>query len=733
MDGTGSATITDLAIESVPNREKYEDVYPEDSEEEDADECDGDDDGSEAEPETVKTLVREKKENEDATKKASEDKASASSRLAMLENYARSMEKDRPQDLEACILTYSKERQKAYEVHFASDAKIKSLEKERTKISKKITKAMHDTRKEKAKAAKEKARSSEKKRRVKQEKIDARNRLKQERIEFWPRKVYSIVLSLDTNSDLTPASSRRGSIDSLAKTLSEESSSCQISLYISYITHSAWWSPRYDLSLNTPNSSGQIIYRAEFCNGTSEVWRDTKITLSTLQTSFQGISEPIPSMQPWHIRLSKHRFGGDSDTASGALFSSHEIEYKRKGQLSVSDKANEPRNALFGLGNSNVSNNLFGQLRNQRNMSHPSMPPPPQQMQQAQMQQAHQHQAQASSGFGSQNASQSNRVGSLFGSSNNNAPSGPSVFSNQNAIQSNSGPSLFGSSNSNVPSGPPAFSTFAASHRLAGNGETSEEEAEHEGAGETILGDLLGTQESEWTDTGMTATYDIPGIRTVHPSHTMRRHKIASIILKDVSLSYILVPKLRQAAFLKARIRNTSNIALLKGPSGLTVDGSFLGNTSLPHCSAGAPFSLNLGVDPSVNVAYSKPVVKRSQTGVFQKEGSSVYTRTITITNTKTNRPLEGILLDQIPVSEDERLKVDIIQPSVLRSEGDSAKSGAGVAAVGKVTEKWGSARATLKKAGEICWNIKIEPSRGVKLVLEYEAKFPSTEVVVGC
>ena len=50
---------------------------------------------------------------------------------------------------------------------------------------------------------------------------------------------------------------------------------------------------------------------------------------------------------------------------------------------------------------------------------------------------------------------------------------------------------------------------------------------------------------------------------------------------------------------------------------------------------------------------------------------------------------------------------------------------------MGKVTEKWGSATATLKKGGEVCWNINLEPGRGVKLVLEYEARFSSDSVVV--
>lgn len=128
-------------------------------------------------------------------------------------------------------------------------------------------------------------------------------------------------------------------------------------------------------------------------------------------------------------------------------------------------------------------------------------------------------------------------------------------------------------------------------------------------------------------------------------------------------------------------------------------------------------------------MTYSKPVVKRSQTGVFTKEGSGIYTRTCTITNTKSNRAIEGTVLDQIPVSEEERLRVEVLQPVGLRADGDAVKTGT---AVGKGMEKWGRATATLRKGGEVAYEVKVEAGRAAKLVLEYEAKFPSSEVIVG-
>ena len=716
-----------MMVSLVPNREKYEDVYPEDSEDEDSDGPEEDEDDSTNEAANIKAIQKEIFDNEKAIQQASEDRASAASVYAMLEHYVKSLQV-RPSNLEQCVKAYIEERRKAFEVHSAGDIKLKALEHERKKLSKKRSAVLRTSAKEKKKAAKEKRKALEKKQRTRQDNIEAKRRLKQDRIEFWPRKVYKVVLSLDTNSDVTPASSRRGSIETLSEKPSLDISvACRIALSLSYITDSAFWYPRYDLSLETPTSTGLIIYRAEYCNTTSETWKDAKMILSTSHTSFQGLGEPIPAMQPWHIRLvsknqnqnqNQQSLFGAQDATSGALFSSAEIQHKQRNHFAVAQKASEPRNNLFGLGNQAVSKSLFGKI--------PQPPPTPQQQQRQQqllqMQQARQmQQPQMQSAFQSQAPQQANHCGGLFGNTNAQA-----------IHQTNPGGSIFGSSNTNSnTAGPTAFG--AASNVTEWHGEVGEHASDD--ASSITIPDLpsLSTPESEWSEVGMTATYDIPGTRTIAPSHTARRHKIASITLKDIHLSYLLVPKLRAAAFLKARIRNTSSISLLKGPAGLTLDGSFLGNTSLPRCSAGEPFSLSLGVDPSLTVSYAKPVVKRSQTGVFQKEGTGVYTRVCTLTNTKSNRAVEALVLDQIPVSEDERLKVDILQPFGLCKEGDSAKTGNGVPVVGKATEKWGTARATLKKAGEVCCNVNLEPSRGVKLTLEYEARFPTTEAIVGC
>lgn len=729
-----------MAVDLVVNRESYEEIYPSDSDDSDSD----DDDLSDSEPENeaMEIFSKESERIKNQIKQAHEGLASASSRLDILDRHGQSFAKSCPDNLNANLDAYKVERKKIFQDYAASDEMLKSMEFEQFKLVKKNRHVRKEAEKNRKEAEKAKLRKATKRQLARQEKVQAKRRLKEERVYFWPKKVYRVVLSLDTNFDITPSLSRRESIDSLgkralpsspkadsisiAKRSSTAQDSCQIGLAISYITRYAWWSPRYDLALTTTTGSGMITYRAEFCNKTSESWRDAKVILSTSQTAFQDLGEAIPNMEPWHICLAQ---GFGVSGMNEALLSRSEMQRDRKGEANKSDKFQVPRNVLFGLVN---GNSLFkhddtwqATAKQKRN---PFM------------------------GFGSGAQQGARDSSSIFGAPSVQPSGGSSLFGGP-SVQPSGGSGLFGG-RSVQPSGF-ADVRFGSSTVSGAKPNPSEsDESSDEADAETIIPQdpTIEFEESNWEETGLTATFDVPGVRTIPPSRTTRRHKIASIALKDVRLSYVLVPKLREAAFLKARLRNNSSITLLKGPVGLTLDGSFLGNTTIPRCSAGDAFSLNLGVDPGITVTYQKPVVRRNQVGVFQKEGSCIFTRSLVVTNTKANSVLEGVVLDQVPVSEDEKLKVEVLQPRGLKKEGDHAMSGKAVT-VGavkngspsrsvssadgargvKVTEDdCGQAVATLKKGGEIRWSLKLNPGQRIRLDLEYETRFPSSERVIG-
>ena len=635
--------------------------------------------------------------------KANEEMHVGVTQMSILTSFAESMNVCRLNELSAFISTHQLERKKAYELVFESEKRVKALERQRHRNQRELAKVKKDLKRAGLQAAKLRAKENKRKQRAREEREAGKRRLKEERIQFWPRKIYRVVVSLDTNSWLTPASSRRGSIDTVGRPLSDEISTgeCDIALSISYITSCAAWTPRYDLSLDTMNNTGLIIYRAELSNTTSESWENTKVILSTSQTAIQGLGESIPSIDPWHIKLQK-KTKSNNDTTIGATLSHHEAVHKMH-ESPILNQASVSRPMLFGIGPEprTLPPSRYQALSMQSNQHM-------QQQMQAQQTQA-QHQA--------QQMAQTQQRAHMQSQAQRHQQGAQQIH--QIANSDNPGGTVSGSANGE--SGMVEETTggfhFASWDVIA----------------DTMTPSLpaLATQESAWSESGLTATYEIPGLRTIAPSHITRRQKITSIHLKNVNLSYIMVPKLRAAAFLKARIFNTSSITLLRGACGLTLDGCFLGNTTLPRCSAGDFFRLNLGVDPSISVSYSKPVVKRNQTGVLQRDGSGTFTRTCTITNTNVNRVLEGMVIDQIPVSQDDRLRVEMLQPMGLSHEGDTGATGVGLPCVGKELDKWGKARATLKTNGEIWWDVIIERGRGAQLVLEYEAKFPTTDTVV--
>lgn len=745
VDGKGSATIIDMIVEYVDNKETYQDVYPSDSENEDEDEDESGEESGDEDPDVIKDLTNDNETINEALKTANEEKASASARLGILENYGKQVQNDRPQDLEGRLVVYQRERSKAFADFQKSETNINKLGDERKALLLKIAKAKERVLKEKSKAKQAKEKRKEKVKREKEKKLAAKCELKAQRLQFWPKKVYKVVIMLETASEMTPASSRRGSVSSLTKTMASElatSDACQAALSVSYITASASWAPRYDVSLNSPTQTGTVIYRAEFYNTTSETWKDAKMILSTSQTAFQGLGEPIPLMKPWHLRLAKGVFG----TRSQTLLSDQEQSYN--GQATFQSKPlHQSREHMFGAPSAKSNHPLQDyqmqlMLLEQQNKKRLLMARQEQQQLSPQQQQ---YQQQQQRHMGHRTApDQPQNSSSLFGNTSSNSSqlrTGPSNFFQNNASSGfGSAPdtnSFGGATQAFPPPGARMAMGVGAAPGSRPRSVADEADIGIEGFGadvETIIPEMreLASQESSWSESGLTASYDIPGLRTIDPSYTMRRHKIASIHLKETQLSYLLVPKLRAAAFLKAKLRNTSSVAFLRGPTGLTLDGTFLGNTILPRCSAGETISLSLGVDPSVTVNYGKPTVHRSQSGIINKEGSEIFTRTCMVTNTKSNRLIEGLLLEQRPVSEDDRLRVEILQPRGLKSKGDKVRSVLGVTTGGKEDPKWGKATATLKANGEICWEFKIEAGKAAKFVLEYEAKYPSGEVVVG-
>lgn len=777
VEGTSSAIISDISVELLENQEIFQEIYP-DSDKDDSDASE-DETGQNASTkdsedealtpaQTELKAVREKIVTVlDDVKRADEVVSSAEKRLSLLEEYGKKFEPKSGSDVGDIVDVYTEQRGKTFQDHIDGTIRQRELHAEVTRLRKKENKLKAQILKEDNKRRKAAAKIQEAKRKKDQianarlqKKAAEKARIRREKEKFWPRSCYTVRITLDA-THYTPISSRRSSVASvtdLVKPVVEDPTdpaspdpetpypACDISL--SYVTSAAFWSPSYDLQLNTTANTGTLFFDAQLTNNTSEAWKDCKIILSTSQAVFSGLQDEIPKLVPWRIKLAG-RFGGGYHGNGDITSSVQEMEQRRKYQ-NVSTVASKDKHGadLIGLqerpfmvqvsqpkqawachpttalescdrnfADQRVQVNMLDRMKSKSDSITPSL----------------------SGGLFGQRAAASQAFG---------APAVRPQAAQMMQMQQQGG-GLFGSSANPPPppaaSGPQLFGALKSS-TLAEVDEDAPPVAE-----EVTLREpepSLDFQESAMEETGLTTTYDLPGTKTLAPSTNASKQRVARILFSGVAFSHTVVAKYRPAAFLKAKLRNASKMSLLRGPVGLTLDGTFMGRSSLPRCSSGDSFTMSLGVDPTIRVSYPKPDVKRSSSGVFSKENSTAYRRSIAITNTRgassssspsssSNggsggaKPVRLVVLDQVPVSEDDKLRVDIAHPGGLREGGAGVSTGVLEGTSSKDGRDWGKATATLKKGGEVSWDVELNAGRGVKLDLEYEVSLPAGDVAV--
>lgn len=622
--------------------------------------------------------------------------------LGFLDHYGQSI---KPEEVDVAkmaefLTVYREQRTSESKTYQTSSADIVLWTEKVSAAREKFNRAEAAFKKAKDAASRDIRRQKEKKQREKQQKLLEKRRIIQQRRRFWTNNVGQVVVHLDRSADFTPGPSRRQSMTSVteasadskpSKPLDEDS----INLRLTYVVPGARWAPRYELKISTPKSSADLVYRAEFENTTSETWKNAKITFSTSQTSFSGLEEKIPILEPWHVKLG---------SAAGLIVKN-----------GISDSSMQSRKEIMANNPSAFAHHKKVKLVQPQfnTVARPAAP----------------------TGFGST----SNTGGALFGQPNrsvNNSLFGSAAPQQQiQQMQQQQVQPPFADHLRSAPPPPPAPAARGFARRQSRVGATdlaakseSENDSDDDGDAMTMVleNQTIAHQDSVRQDYGLTTTYDLPGQRTLEPSTVQRRHVIAELHLTSVTLSHVLIPKLRRAAFLKARITNTTSVSLLRGKAGMTVDGTFLGSTTLSSCEPRQFIDLSLGVDPSVLVSYAKPTARRATTGFFSKEDSAIFTRSCWIKNTKKN-DVSITVFDQVPVSEDENLRIHIIEPKGLDKESDTAN-------LHELLKKGenGKGDVLLGKNGQIKWNITLKPGKDIKLVLEYESRIPSGQQIIG-
>lgn len=675
---------------------------PESDSESDSDEEDFSEDEAQVESHELKSAKDSLQESRDALATARDSAGNAQKRLDLLEAIGINANHKNGEFIQATLEQYKDERKKAFQDLTDSHNLQRSLNEDVEKAERKYNKLQREEDKKNAKenkakalASRERAKKKALKDRLKGEARRERQRLHEEQQQFWPLEVYSVRITLEVAA-FTPMTSRRGStssdVDAVKVSVAEaegdeDASPVEIDLAFSYVTSAAYWTPAYDLQLSTTSASATLYFDAMLTNQTSESWKSCKVTLSTSQATFSGLYDTIPTLVPWRIKLAK---------SSQFLGNQPDITRSNEETSHSSNRTHAP----MVLHQQNPNRKM---MVKRSKMVAPSNMPQPEAMRTA-------------------------APRALFGSAPGAAAAMPppapvasaaafggavNPYAQQQQQQQQQGQPLGGLAD--IQAGTVLNDFDFDSFLNDGNGQ------------EPFNFDSF--EASQVEETGLTTTYDLPGLKTLVPKFNGSKQRVARIPFSNVVFSHTVVAKYKPMAYLKAKLKNSSKMALLKGSASLTLDGTFMGKTSLPRCSSGESFSLSLGVDPAIKVTYPKPDVRRASVGLFTKEDSAVYVRTIELHNTRAvgGRAVNLLVLDQVPVSEDERLRVELAYPRGLAI--DNA-NGVAVGEPGKANkdENWGKASAKLKKDGQVTWDVSLNAGKTVKLSLEYAVSMPSGE-----
>jgi uncharacterized protein (TIGR02231 family) len=173
----------------------------------------------------------------------------------------------------------------------------------------------------------------------------------------------------------------------------------------------------------------------------------------------------------------------------------------------------------------------------------------------------------------------------------------------------------------------------------------------------------------------------------------------------DAVFQYAVTPKLSSYAYLKSTVTNSATEQLMAGRVNIFLDGTFVGNSDIQKTIAPAePFDLYLGVDEGVVIKRQLVEEKSDDTLIGNipsgtKKISYVYK--ITLENFKP-RPIVVDLFDQIPVAQDDKIKVVKVTPSI-KPNAENYKD----------------------RQGVYLWTMTLQPKEKKEITLSYVVEYP--------
>jgi uncharacterized protein (TIGR02231 family) len=172
----------------------------------------------------------------------------------------------------------------------------------------------------------------------------------------------------------------------------------------------------------------------------------------------------------------------------------------------------------------------------------------------------------------------------------------------------------------------------------------------------------IGEQNAAVAAAPFQAVFTVPNRLTVPATGEPKRVLLHENRMEPV-LTVRTVPKVDAKAYLYAKLTLPEGSPLLPGDVALFRDGTFVGKGTLPVLSPGEEHELGFGADDQVRVRHAIANEKRGETGLISSARTDSRNYRITVKNMHA-RGVQLVVHDQIPVSKDQDIKVDIVGPA---------------------------------------------------------------------
>ncbi|KAL5265216.1 hypothetical protein ACHWQZ_G006091 [Mnemiopsis leidyi] len=193
---------------------------------------------------------------------------------------------------------------------------------------------------------------------------------------------------------------------------------------------------------------------------------------------------------------------------------------------------------------------------------------------------------------------------------------------------------------------------------------------------------------------------NVPSDKTGH------KVNIAKIDL-PAAFFYASCPRVCPHAFLRITARNDSAYALLAGNADIFLDGNFCSKGHMKDVCPTEEFEVDVGSDPTIKVAY-RPLIRHKET--TNKTHVITYTQDMDLKNGR-KEPVNVVVTDQLPKSNDDKVKVVLLEPDVKKKKETIAR---------------------LNPNNNIEWNVEIPADCNAKIKLRYNIEYPLNMDVMG-